>query len=295
MKTDQVLLVTQHGKERFLAPVLADAGLVLHHHEADTDMLGTFSGERERPADALETLRLKARLAADIAKVQGIRWLLASEGSFGPHPEVPFLATNQEWLGLVNVETGHQVIGYAMSTSPNLGEFTGNAHTTKAELHRWWQQHSQVTSRYLPEYGQGFLLRWHDANGSLSVEKDLLCWEQVWESWLSRCQVASELTLMTDQRAHRNPPRREVIVAAANDLLARWRTACPVCEQPGFGLAETVPGLPCGWCSRPTRLPKAGVWLCGACGHKAEQPYIGPGQEVPPAFADPMYCDFCNA
>jgi len=54
----------------------------------DTDGLGTFTGEVERPAPPRETALLKARLAIETT---GLPRALASEGSFGPHPALGFV------------------------------------------------------------------------------------------------------------------------------------------------------------------------------------------------------------
>jgi len=57
----QAVLATMHGKERVIAPLLEKTGLQLCvSGRVDTDLFGTFSGEIERPASQLETLRLKA-------------------------------------------------------------------------------------------------------------------------------------------------------------------------------------------------------------------------------------------
>ena len=79
-----ICLATLHGKEQALArPFALGLGASLRVSACDTNALGTFSGEVERPADALSTCLRKAELGMEAT---GLRLGLASEGSFGPHP-----------------------------------------------------------------------------------------------------------------------------------------------------------------------------------------------------------------
>ncbi|MEI6110321.1 MAG: DUF6671 family protein, partial [Cyanobium sp. ELA712] len=96
-----VALATCHGKERVLRrPFRAGLGVeIMVASGFDTDSLGTFSGERPRPADAATTCRLKAEAALDAT---GASLGLASEGSFGPHPAIPFLPLAIEWMTFVD-------------------------------------------------------------------------------------------------------------------------------------------------------------------------------------------------
>jgi hypothetical protein len=96
-----VLLASRHGKERAMArPFRQGLGLELVvADQIDTDDFGTFTGERPRPADAAATCRLKAEAALDAT---GASLGLASEGSFGPHPAIPFLPLAIEWMTFVD-------------------------------------------------------------------------------------------------------------------------------------------------------------------------------------------------
>ncbi|MBD2551580.1 hypothetical protein H6G65_18775, partial [Microcystis elabens FACHB-917] len=68
----RVSLATCHGKERVLArPFRSALGLtVVVARGFNTDRLGTFSGERPRPADAPETCQRKAEAAEAIRHEQ---------------------------------------------------------------------------------------------------------------------------------------------------------------------------------------------------------------------------------
>ena len=96
-----LLIATRHGKDGVLAPIL-EAGLGVSCRavpELDTDILGTFTGEVERTLPPLEAAREKCRMAMDLT---GHDLALASEGSFGPHPSIPFLPADEEFLLLVD-------------------------------------------------------------------------------------------------------------------------------------------------------------------------------------------------
>lgn len=125
-----------HGKHKAIAPVLHERpGLqVIVPENLDTDRLGTFSGEVERPGTMLETAIAKARLGMELA---GLRIGIASEGSFGPHPQVPFMAAGVELIVLVDDErdlvvSEQQVFAdtnYSHATGKSLPEVAGFAET----------------------------------------------------------------------------------------------------------------------------------------------------------------------
>jgi len=92
-----VAFLTQHGKERMVAPVLQE-GLGCQVELVggfDTDQLGTFTREIPRAGTQLEAARAKAR---EGMRSSGRRLGLASEGSFGADPIVGFFAWNLEML-----------------------------------------------------------------------------------------------------------------------------------------------------------------------------------------------------
>jgi len=94
-----------HGKERAVAPAFGPiVGLnVVATAGVDTDVLGTFSGETLRRGTMLETAVAKARLGVEAT---GLRLAIASEGSFGPHPQIFFMPAGIELLVLVDVDQG---------------------------------------------------------------------------------------------------------------------------------------------------------------------------------------------
>ena len=90
-----------HGKEKVLGPLLVNAlGVeIVLIENFDTDQWGSFSGEISRPLDPLATAKLKCTKAAEIS---GASLAIASEGSFGAHPLIGFVAADEEILVLID-------------------------------------------------------------------------------------------------------------------------------------------------------------------------------------------------
>ncbi len=80
-------LNTLHFKSEALAePFLKGLGMRVVEQRGDTDQLGTFSGEVERPGTMFEVLKKKCEMGIELS---GFKLGLASEGSFGAHPSIP--------------------------------------------------------------------------------------------------------------------------------------------------------------------------------------------------------------
>ena len=266
-----LVLATMHGKETVMAPLL-EAGLgvrVVVAEGLNTDAYGTFSGEIERTGTPLDAARQKVAAALDAT---GHRLGVASEGSFGPHPALPFLYVDAELVLLVDRETGREWTGEAVSTDTNFG----------ASDVRAWEEIEEFARRArFPDHG--LILK---STGGALV-KGLRDWETLRREADRLLAAHQALTVETDMRAMHNPLRMGVIAEATRKLVAKLQTPCPVCAAPGFALAERLPGLPCDHCGFPTRLPRAERWACGVCGLAEERP-------AAETYADPRYCDFCN-
>ena len=93
-------IATKHKKEQVLAPLFKGLGFnVCVAKNIDTDILGTFTGEVERIYTPQLTLKKKCELALQRTHTD---FVLSSEGSFGPHPSIPFLYANEEHLLFYN-------------------------------------------------------------------------------------------------------------------------------------------------------------------------------------------------
>ncbi|MDE1999997.1 MAG: hypothetical protein KGI52_13855, partial [Burkholderiales bacterium] len=107
-----IALLTQHGKETVIAPVLEPIlGCVVQRIDGyDTDQLGTFTRDTPRPGTQLEAARRKARVGMELS---GLPVGLASEGSFGPDPFTGLFPWNVEMLVWIDDRLGIEVVGMA--------------------------------------------------------------------------------------------------------------------------------------------------------------------------------------
>ena len=107
----RISLLTKHGKEQIIAPILQVLGCQLEAvTHFDTDQLGTFTREIPRADGQLDTVRKKARIGMDLA---GTSLGLASEGVFGPDPFVGLMPWNRELLILIDDFSGLEIVGHA--------------------------------------------------------------------------------------------------------------------------------------------------------------------------------------
>jgi hypothetical protein len=274
-----VVLTTKHGKERSLArPFRSALGVTVKVAvDIDTDTLGTFTGEIARVGTPKEVAIAKARLGlSSTAEKLG----LASEGSFGPHPQIPWLAVDHELLAFVDQELSIEVIESLVTDKTNFG----HCRARQVDELEQFVQRSLFPSHALivrPNDGikPGFLFKGIVDNHALA-------------SAVVLCSSASGDGLAhveTDMRAHMNPTRRRVIRQAAIKLVRRLCAPCPACGAPGWGQTGTEIGLPCRTCGEPTELISREIFGCTCCHHRAAHPRSD-GQQV----ADEAQCPLCN-
>lgn len=272
----RIALLTQHGKERVLAPLCASGlGAVLEVVRGfDTDSLGTFTREIPREGTQLEAARRKAEIAIDRS---GAGIGLGSEGAFVPGP-FGLGSWNIELLVFVDRARGIEVVGRANAAGRHLHATV----RTRDELAAF------AVRAGFPEHG---LVVRPDNERDPRVVKGLVTHETLERAFEDAVRQSSGggVFVESDLRAHLNPTRMATIAAAGRDLIARLGCACPACGTPGFGPAGFVPGLPCRDCGAPTRQPLAEELGCVRCEHSEVRPL----REVPEA-ADPAVCDYCN-
>ena len=112
----KVALLTQHGKERVIAPIL-EQGLrctVEHVTGFDTDLLGTFTRDIGRSGTQLEAARRKARKGMELS---GFSLGMASEGAFGPDPFTAMFPWNVELLVFIDDTLGIEIVGMAQGAA----------------------------------------------------------------------------------------------------------------------------------------------------------------------------------
>lgn len=266
----EVALGTMHGKEAILAPPLAELGIGLRVADIDTDRFGTFTAETPRAGDMLQAARAKARAAI---AATGLPVGMASEGAYGPHPAVPFVALGRELLLWHDARNGQELVEWATDRAPR-HDHHEVADLTEAAgfLSRVGFPQTAVIvapGAALPPVAKGL----RDAAGLERAVAEAV-------------RVAGRAFLQTDMRAHMNPRRMEVIGRLAEAFARRLATPCGGCGAPGFGLIRSAPGLPCRDCGTPTGEIGDDICGCSLCGVETVRPRA--------ELADPAHCPICN-
>ncbi len=276
---DEAVLATMHGKERVVAPLLRRAlGLRVRLTPGiDTDRFGTFSRAIERTGSQLDAAR--AKIAAAFEMSPGARVAVASEGSFGPHPQIPFVPLVREIVVMKDRVSGLELIGH------HAGMQTNFSHAVVADV---TGAMAFADRARFPGHGVIVIgcVDQQPAPGRALI-KDIGDWadlQRAVETVIATCGAAC---VETDMRAHRNPTRMRTIKRATLDLVRRFRSLCPICARPGFAITQRLFGLPCSWCGGPTIALKADVYCCEGCGYREER-------AVKAAMADPGQCGECN-
>lgn len=272
----KLLIATKHHKEKVIAPIL-EKGLGVHcfvPQNYDSDVFGTFSGEVERVANAVETVRAKCLLAMEQFDCDlGI----ASEGSFGSHPTLFFAQADDEFLLFIDKKNDLEIIVRELSLDTN---FYGAAISTKEMLLDFADR--------IKFPSHAIILR-TKPDDLTQIIKGITTRSQLEESFEHLRSVFGSVYAETDMRALYNPTRMGVIKIAAQKLLETIKMECPSCMTPGFSITEVKTGLPCSWCSAPTRSTLSFIYTCQKCAFNSEK--MHPHQKT---TEEPGYCDACN-
>ncbi|PSR20060.1 MAG: hypothetical protein C7B45_16755 [Sulfobacillus acidophilus] len=275
----RVVLATKHQKEHVLGPPLKAAlGLDLCvPDDLDTDRFGTFSGDIARQGTPWEVAVRKARQGM---KAVGIKLGLASEGSFGPHPQLLFIPSDYELLAFVDDELGIEIVEQVLTVSTN---FAHAAVGAVEELEDFF------TMTHFPSHG--LIVRPNSGLQPGLLFKGITKVDELEEA-VGQCSRASTDGLAhveTDMRAHMNPTRQKVLREVAVQLARRLATLCPECRAPGWGLVDVARGLPCEWCGAKTDLVRREIYGCPRCDYRENYPRSD-GLEV----ASAGNCRWCN-
>lgn len=272
----QLLIATRHGKEQVIRPILENS-LSVHciiSSDIDTDLFGTFTGELPRKDSPVETLRKKCLYAMEQT---GADLALASEGSFGPHPQLYMLSANEEWMIFVDKRNQLEIIARELSANTN---FSGQYVHSREELEQFAQKALFPSHALILRNAEG---------GVKEIIKGIQDENILYREFERMNPVYSRVFVETDMRAMHNPTRMQVIAAVTDKLVEKINRCCPACNTPGFDVVKVVQGLPCSLCTSPTRSIKTLIYGCKKC--KFEQSVDHPDQKEK---EDPMYCDYCN-
>jgi hypothetical protein len=270
-------IVTKHEKEKAIGPVLNE-GLGVNCTTScgiDTDQLGTFSGEIERLLSPVDAARAKCNLAL---KVHGVDLIVANEGSFFPHPMVPFLTISEEVIFLVDKRNEFEF--YTKRISNNLTAFselvTNDAQVLSFLEKTDFPNHNVIISGQL--------------DGVFHVFKDFSDAKEVLTKFNALlCDGSVDLKIETDLRAMNNPTRMLEIGEATRLFLQELLSQCPHCMRYGFVVTEVLNGLPCWACGLPTLSPKEKRKECKGCGHVDNEPF-----DAQKRWEEPQFCLNCN-
>jgi hypothetical protein len=275
-KNRKLIIATKHQKEKVIAPYLEkELGIVcLVDPHFDTDVFGTFSGEIARAHSPIETLRQKCLTAMQANQCDlGV----ASEGSFGPHPSIPFVTADDELLIFIDLRHNIELVVRELSLATNFNAQTVHSYD---ELCKFAQQ-AQFPSH-------GLILR-PAPNAASDIYKGITDNNTLINTYTKLAQAHGSVYVETDMRAQFNPSRMEVIEQATKKLVAQLLVHCPHCQLPGFAINARILGLPCELCKLPTASVLGYIYKCKHCNYEQVANY--PNKKE---FEDPTYCNFCN-
>lgn len=275
----RAVLTTMHRKETAIRPSFEKIlGLRIDVDDGvDTEALGTFTGEIKRQGPMFDVAIKKARLGmARSGSVLGI----ASEGSFGPHPGLPFLAGAVELMVFVDDEAAIAVHETLITETTNYS-------------HRRVRAGEKIDG-FLRQIGfpdHAVIVRPEPIEERLPINKGITSAQSL-EKALRAAIDASPLRtawLGTDMRANFNPTRMKSLGQLSDKLARRIACLCPSCSMPGWGTVDAESGLPCERCGNPTELAKTTIMGCVNCDFREALPRADGLQS-----AAPYYCSLCN-
>jgi hypothetical protein len=269
------VLTSKHQKLSLIAPKFEEhSGMKVLETALDTDQLGTFSGEILRTGTPLDTAIAKARLGM---RASGSLLGLASEGSIGPDPLVPFTVSNIELVVFVDDERG--IIVYEPYRSFEIAHATTTS-STGDDLQDYLEKVGFPEQKLIvrPNAGQG------------EIKKGIGESSELQQAVVSAAAASSDrlARIECDYRAMHSPSRRLNIARAAELLAIRLTQICSRCHSPGFGKVIYERGLSCEGCGEfDADAITAELKACVSCDHTEL------GQLIALTLA-PAKCHSCN-
>lgn len=274
------VIATMHKKEEVIAPILEkELGIkAIVPSNFDSDQFGTFTREIKRRGTQIEAARFKAEQALNIT---GETLAISSEGTFGPHPFVPYLSCNREIVMLLDKKHDLEIIGEEFSPETN------HSHQVVKSVEAAFEFAEKVG---FPEHGLVVMFE-ENPQDSGEVIKGIITQEKLKEavSLFLKKSPNGKVHLETDMRALYNPTRMKNIRKATLNLVEKINSLCPKCDFPGFSLTDRKRGLPCALCNLPTQLTLAAIYQCQKCGYQQEILFPDGIKKV-----DPSQCMYCN-
>lgn len=260
-----------HEKLPLIAePFMSALGLAVHNASVDTDVFGTFSGEKKREDSPVMTAEKKARAGMALT---GVHLGIASEGTISSSHFVPLVA-DHEIVVFVDDREGFVVAESEISYEIVTGHWVTDSAPSSEEL----------LAAGFPEHGMIV----HGLERDGSIFKGIHSHAEL-EHAIALCKNEgnSQVVVQSDLRAHHSPTRRPTINKAAQKLANRLLRTCPACNCPGWGEVDILRGRTCSLCKQPTRNQRATIEGCPRCDYRTSTHFIEESIE-------PMYCEFCN-
>lgn len=277
-----IAIATKHEKEQVIAPILEkELGVsCVVPTDFDSDVFGTFTGEVARLEDPIATLRKKAELGMQQA---GTDLVIASEGSFGPHPSFVFVPAADEILIFIDRKNDLEILAREVSTATNFGSAEVS---TEEELLKFAEQslfpsHALILSNPIETITS--------PDEKPFFYKGITSLEELINNYRTLRKKTKTVLVQTDMRALYNPTRMKTIEKACHKLISNIVSQCPSCVTPGYNVTDVLDGLPCSLCGRPTKSTLAHQYVCRRCGHKELRYY--PNLKLQ---EEPTFCDYCN-
>lgn len=267
-------LATRHAKDVAIAPAFRDVlELEVVVVDIDTDAFGTFTGHIPRTDSPLNTAIAKAR-AGMVASGHVIG--LASEGTIGPDPLMPFATADIETIVFVDEIRKIVVSETTRSIDTIAVRETVSGDTDLCAV---------LARADFPNHG--VLVRPPNPQAGPIVTG--ITDQTVLERAISECTSAHGAAVVeSDLRACFSPSRMRVIHECATRLAQRLATPCPECASPGWGRIEPARGLPCSACGTFVETAiRADVFGCQSCSATVE---IARSEQL----VEPRWCPSCN-
>lgn len=271
-----LFIATNHRKESAIQPIL-ERELNVNSFSIpmfNTDQFGTFSGEIERSQSPVDTLKAKCQLGFEVT---GCDLVIATEGSFGAHPDLPFCAAHDELILLMDFKNNVSFSARILTTETN---FQGKKIKSEEELIAFGES--------IDFPNQAIILR-NEEQSMLYLKKGINDWDELLTAFRVCMRRHDNVFVETDMRAMHNPLRMKHIEQLTLKLITQLKVLCPSCEMPGYGVTSVLPGLPCWICETPTSSVLKHVLTCAACQHQ-EEVHFPNGRQT----EEPTFCPACN-
>jgi hypothetical protein len=269
-------LASMHKKENAIAiPFKKFLGCKVIAPEINTDLFGTFTGEIERKSSPLECAKQKCLKGLEIS---GGTLAIASEGSFCPHPSMPFISADFEVLFFKDLDLEFELTLTKISSNTN---FSKKVIDTLEELNQF------ADNALFPSHAIN--LSPHDSQKPNILFKGIQDRIELFQVFQECKKISKHAKVLveTDMRAHKNPTRMKVIEQLSYEMAARLTSTCPSCKTPGWGLSKSNPGLACKACKMPTELINSQNFACCKCTYEETI-------DMQQKLAEPEFCAFCN-